>query len=132
MLEKKNFYGIGRRKQAIAKVILKLGNGKFTINNKMGNIYLQNNLNYIRKINMPFFIIGIANIYDFSIKTYGGGLTAQTEAISLAISGILAKLNIENRSILKKAGLLTRDARIKERKKYGLKKARKDKQFSKR
>jgi len=77
-------------------------------------------------------VLGMKNIYDFSIQTYGGGLTGQTEAIALAISRVLAKLNSENRGILKKAGLLTRDARIKERKKYGLKKARKDKQFSKR
>jgi small subunit ribosomal protein S9 len=125
-------YGIGRRKQAIAQVILKLGNGKVTINNKVGNSYLQDNSNYIQKINTPLLTLGIENIYDVSVKTNGGGLTGQTEAITLGIARALTKLNSENRSILKTAGLLTRDARIKERKKYGLKKARKASQFSKR
>jgi small subunit ribosomal protein S9 len=125
-------YGIGRRKQAIAQVILKLGNGKLTINEKSGNVYLQNNLNYLKKINNPFLLLGIENTYDVNIKTHGGGLTGQTDAIMLGIARALTKLNLENRTILKPAGVLTRDARIKERKKYGLKKARKASQFSKR
>jgi small subunit ribosomal protein S9 len=78
-------YGIGRRKQAIAQVILKLGNGKVTINNKVGNSYLQDNSNYIQKINTPLLTLGIENIYDVSVKTNGGGLTGQTEAINLGI-----------------------------------------------
>jgi small subunit ribosomal protein S9 len=125
-------YGIGRRKQAIAQVILKLGNGKLTINEKSGSVYLQNNLNYLKKINNPFLLLGIENTYDVNIKTHGGGLTGQTDAIMLGIARALTKLNLENRTILKPAGVLTRDARIKERKKYGLKKARKASQFSKR
>lgn len=125
-------YGIGRRKQAIAQVILKLGNGKLTINEKSGSVYLQNNLNYLKKINNPFLLLGIENTYDVNIKTHGGGLTGQTDAIMLGIARAVAKLNPENRTILKPAGVLTRDARIKERKKYGLKKARKASQFSKR
>jgi small subunit ribosomal protein S9 len=125
-------YGIGRRKQAIAQVILKLGNGKVTINDKSGHNYLQNNLNYIQKINTPLLTLGMENTYDVSVKTNGGGLTGQTEAITLGIARALTKLNSENRAVLKTAGLLTRDARVKERKKYGLKKARKASQFSKR
>jgi small subunit ribosomal protein S9 len=125
-------YGIGRRKQAIAQVILKPGNGKLTINEKMGSLYLQNNSYYLQKINNPFLILGIENTYDINIKTSGGGLTGQTDAISLGIARALTKLTSDNRGILKKAGLLTRDSRIKERKKYGLKKARKASQFSKR
>ena len=125
-------YGIGRRKQAIAQVILKLGNGNLTINARSGSAYLQNNLNALRKINTPFSLLGIENSYDVSIKTHGGGLNGQTDAIVLGVARALAKLNPENRAILKPAGLLTRDARIKERKKYGLKKARKASQFSKR
>ena len=125
-------YGIGRRKKAVAQVILKLGNGKLTINEKSGNIYLQNNLSYLRKINNPFLLLGIENNYDISIKANGGGLTGQTDAIVLGIARALVKLNPENRMVLKPEGLLTRDARIKERKKYGLKKARKASQFSKR
>jgi|TARA_B110000093_G_C12908103_1_gene383453 small subunit ribosomal protein S9 len=125
-------YGIGRRKKAIAQVILIPGNGKITINEKIGSIYLQENLNYIQKINTPLLLVGMENIYDIRIKTQGGGLTGQTDAITLGIARALIKLGEENRAILKTAGLLTRDARIKERKKYGLKKARKASQFSKR
>lgn len=125
-------YGIGRRKQAIAQVILKPGTGKLTINEKSGTLYLQDNSQYIQKINNPFLILGIENNYDINIKTRGGGLTGQTDAITLGIARALVKLASDNRGILKKAGLLTRDSRIKERKKYGLKKARKASQFSKR
>ena len=125
-------YGIGRRKQAIAQVILKSGTGKLTINEKLGNLYLQDNSQYIQKINNPFLILGIENNYDINIKTRGGGLTGQTDAITLGIARALVKLASDNRGILKKAGLLTRDSPIKERKKYGLKKARKASQFSKR
>ena len=94
--------------------------------------YRQENLNYIQKINTPLLLVGMENIYDIRIKTQGGGLTGQTDAITLGIARALIKLGEENRAILKTAGLLTRDARIKERKKYGLKKARKASQFSKR
>jgi small subunit ribosomal protein S9 len=125
-------YGIGRRKEAIAQVILKVGNGKLTINEKSGSVYLQNNLNSLKKINSTFLLLGIENNYDVNIKTHGGGLTGQTDAIILGIARALTKLNPENRTILKPEGFLTRDARIKERKKYGLKKARKASQFSKR
>ena len=125
-------YGIGRRKQAIAQVILKLGNGKLIINEKSGNVYLQNNLNFLRKLNTPLSLLGLENSYDINVKTHGGGINGQTDAILLGIARALTKLNPENRAILKPAGLLTRDARIKERKKYGLKKARKASQFSKR
>jgi small subunit ribosomal protein S9 len=125
-------YGIGRRKQAIAQVILKIGNGKLTINSKIGNTYLQDKMNYIQKINIPLILLGFENMYDIYVKTNGGGLTGQTEAIRLGIARALLKLNIKNRQTLKKAGLLTCDSRVKERKKYGLKKARKASQFSKR
>lgn len=125
-------YGIGRRKEAIAQVILKLGNGKLTINEKAGDIYLQNNVTSLKKINEPFSLLGIENNYDINIKTQGGGLNGQTDAMILGIARALTKLNPENRAILKPIGLLTRDSRIKERKKYGLKKARKASQFSKR
>ena len=125
-------YGIGRRKEAIAQVILKVGNGKLTINEKSGSVYLQNNLNSLKKINSTFLLLGIENNYDVNIKTHGGGLTGQTDAIILGIARALTKLNPENRTILKPEGFLTRDARIKERKKYGLRKARKASQYSKR
>jgi small subunit ribosomal protein S9 len=125
-------YGIGRRKEAIAQVFLTLGSGKLIINQKEGNSYLQNNINYLQKINNPFTLLGLENNFDIIIKANGGGLTGQTDAILLGISRALTKLNEANRKILKPAGLLTRDARVIERKKYGLKKARKAGQFSKR
>lgn len=125
-------YGIGRRKQSIAQVILKPGTGKLTINKISGNSYLQQNLNYLSKINTVFVLLGIENIYDINVKTSGGGLTGQTDAITLGIARALTKVDEDNRILLKKEGLLTRDSRIKERKKYGLKKARKASQFSKR
>lgn len=125
-------YGIGRRKEAIAQVFLTLGSGKLIINQKEGNSYLQNNINYLQKINNPFILLGLENNFDLIIKANGGGLTGQTDAILLGISRALTKLNEANRKILKPAGLLTRDARVIERKKYGLKKARKAGQFSKR
>jgi small subunit ribosomal protein S9 len=125
-------YAIGRRKEAIAQVVLKLGNGKLIINETDGNSYLQNNSNYLQKINNPFVLLGIKNNFDIHIKANGGGLTGQTDAIILAISRALTSLDNTNRKILKSAGLLKRDARIIERKKYGLKKARKAGQFSKR
>ena len=125
-------YAIGRRKEAIAQVVLKVGNGKLKINEIDGNLYLQNNLNYLQKINNPFVLLGIKNNFDIHIKARGGGLTGQTDAIILAISRALTSLDNTNRKILKSAGLLKRDARIIERKKYGLKKARKAGQFSKR
>jgi len=125
-------YAIGRRKEATAQVVLKLGNGNLKINEKDGTLYLQNNSNYLQKINNPFVLLGLKNNFDIEIKANGGGLTGQADAITLAISRALAKLDEGNRKILKPAGLLTRDARIIERKKYGLKKARKAGQFSKR
>nr|YP_010938198.1 ribosomal protein S9 [Meringosphaera mediterranea]WLD05711.1 ribosomal protein S9 [Meringosphaera mediterranea]WLD05879.1 ribosomal protein S9 [Meringosphaera mediterranea]WLD06099.1 ribosomal protein S9 [Meringosphaera mediterranea] len=130
--ENNTFYGIGRRKQATAQVLLKVGTGKLMINGKPGELYLQENTLYLNKVNNPFEVLGIENEYDVNVKAQGGGLTGQTDAIALGIARALTELNPENRTNLKSAGLLTRDARIKERKKYGLKKARKASQFSKR
>jgi small subunit ribosomal protein S9 len=125
-------YGIGRRKTAVAQVILKLGNGKLIINEKEGNFYLQNNPTYLQKLTNPFKLLGLTDNFDIYVKTSGGGLTGQTDAIVLAIARALITLDLQNRSILKTARLLKRDARQVERKKFGLKKARKASQFSKR
>ena len=127
-----NLYAIGRRKEAVAQVILQIGNGKLIINKKDGKEYLQNNLTYLQKITNPLNLLGIANNFDIYVKTKGGGLTGQTDAIILGIARALTTLSNENRKILKTAGLLKRDARKIERKKYGLKKARKASQFLKR
>jgi small subunit ribosomal protein S9 len=130
--ENVNLYAIGRRKEAVAQVILQIGDGKLIINKKEGKEYLQNNLTYLQRIINPLNLLGIANNFDIYVKTKGGGLTGQTDAIILGIARALTTLNNENRKILKTAGLLKRDARKIERKKYGLKKARKASQFSKR
>jgi small subunit ribosomal protein S9 len=127
-----NLYAIGRRKEAVAQVILQIGTGKLIINKKDGKKYLQNNLSYLQKITNPLNLLGIENSFDIYVKTKGGGLTGQTDAIILGIARALTTLSNENRKILKTAGLLKRDARKIERKKYGLKKARKASQFSKR
>ena len=125
-------YSIWRRKKAIAQVILLVGSGKFTINKINANSYLQNNLNYLQRINYPLSLLGIQNNFDIHIKAKGGGLMGQTDAIKLAISRALVLIDNNNRKVLKTAGLLKRDSRIVERKKYGLKKARKAGQYSKR
>jgi small subunit ribosomal protein S9 len=130
--ENLNLYAIGRRKEATAQVILQIGNGKLIINKKDGKEYLQNNLSYLQKITNPLNLLGIENNFDIHVKTKGGGLTGQTDAIILGIARALTNLSNDNRKILKTAGLLKRDARKIERKKYGLKKARKASQFSKR
>ena len=125
-------YSIGRRKKAIAQVIFLVGNGKLTINKINANSYLQNNLDYLQRINYPLSLLGIQNNFDIHIKAKGGGLMGQTDAIKLAISRALVLIDNNNRKVLKTAGLLKRDSRIVERKKYGLKKARKAGQYSKR
>ena len=125
-------YGIGRRKTSIAQVILKIGNGKLIINKKEGNLYLQNNPNYVQKLENSFLLLGLKKKFDIYARANGGGLTGQTDAILLAIARALISFDFQNRPILKKAGLLKRDSRQVERKKFGLKKARKASQFSKR
>jgi small subunit ribosomal protein S9 len=131
-MEKILFYGLGRCKRAIAHVILTWGNGKIIINNNAGALHLQNNLTYLKKVNNIFSLLNKENIFNIRIRTNGGGVTGQANAIILGISRALINLDKNNRSILKNTGLLTRDTRSKERKKYGLKKARKAAQFSKR
>jgi len=126
------FYGIGRRKQSVAQVLLKVGSGTFLINDKPAKEYLQDNESRLLKINQPLGTLNLTNSFDISVKTKGGGVAGQTDAICLAISRALLECDPNNRPALKAEGLLTRDARIKERKKYGLKKARKASQFSKR
>jgi small subunit ribosomal protein S9 len=125
-------YGIGRRKESVAQVLLTAGKGQIMINGKTAVEYLQNNQNYLLKINQPLIVLGLVDSFDIKVKTKGGGLAGQTDAICLAIARALSKNESSNRLYLKNEGLLTRDARIKERKKYGLKKARKASQFSKR
>jgi small subunit ribosomal protein S9 len=126
------YCGTGHRKESIARVRLIPGSGKSVINGVNGEAYLQFSPNYLRISKSPLNSLGLEDKYDMLVTASGGGLTGQTEAIRLGLSRALCKLNPDHRSTLKYEGYLTRDARKVERKKYGLKKARKAAQFSKR
>tara|TARA_X000000368_G_scaffold351397_1_gene291954 strand:+ start:7764 stop:8153 length:390 start_codon:yes stop_codon:yes gene_type:complete len=122
---------IGRRKTAVARIYLKKGKGNITVNNKdYKNYFPTLTLQY--KINQPFALTNNEKTFDTSITVYGGGATGQVEAIRLGLSRALCEVDEKNREILKPEGLLTRDPRMVERKKFGQKKARKKFQFSKR
>ena len=125
------FYGTGRRKSSIARVRLVEGKGTITINGKNIDEYLgTDTLKVI--VRQPLTATNTTDKYDVICKVQGGGFTGQAGAIRLGIARALLEANSEYRPILKSAGFLTRDPRAKERKKYGLKKARKAPQFSKR
>nr|YP_009402746.1 30S ribosomal protein S9 [Compsopogon caeruleus]ARX96099.1 30S ribosomal protein S9 [Compsopogon caeruleus] len=126
------YTGTGRRKSAIARVRIKPGTGQLLINNKLGEEYLQYNPNYLKQSISPLSILGLQSKYDIYVNAYGGGLTGQAEAIKLGLARSLCLVNPDYRIPLKIEGTLKRDARIKERRKYGLRKARKAPQFSKR
>ncbi len=130
-MEKKVYEGVGRRKESVAIARIKNGVGKITINSKDINEYFKRD-SYIRSIKLPLVLTSSENSFDITIKAVGGGTTGQTDAIKLAISRALVLANPKWRTILKKEGLLKRDPRKVERKKYGRPKARKRFQFSKR
>ncbi|WP_026754068.1 30S ribosomal protein S9 [Sediminibacter sp. Hel_I_10] len=122
---------IGRRKTAVARVYLAEGNGKITVNKKDVAAYFPTaTLQY--KVNQPLAMTNNDGNFDITVNVFGGGVTGQAEAIRLALSRAMCELDAENRLILKPEGLLTRDPRMVERKKFGQKKARKKFQFSKR
>jgi small subunit ribosomal protein S9 len=127
------FYeGIGRRKESTARVRLMTGSGKFTVNEKEGAAFFTR-MGDLEDIMRPFGAVGQeATKYDVSVHVNGGGTTGQTEAVRLGIARALQIINEEWTSALRKKGLLTRDARVKERKKPGLKKARKAPTYTKR
>ena len=122
----------GKRKRSIARAGLTPGQGKITINGKTMEDYLGNRLLLQTKVKSPFVTCGIEGSYDVVVKVTGGGQVGQAEAIMYAIAKSLAGISEANKKVLKASMLLTRDARIKESKKYGRKKARKRFQFSKR
>ncbi|KAI3673129.1 hypothetical protein L6452_39244 [Arctium lappa] len=124
--------GTGRRKCAIARVVIQEGTGKFIINYRDAKEYLQGNPLWLQYIKVPLATLGYETSYDVFVKAHGGGLSGQAQAISLGIARALLKVSEDHRKPLRKEGLLTRDARVVERKKVGLKKARKAPQFSKR
>ncbi|RAP31885.1 30S ribosomal protein S9 [Candidatus Marinamargulisbacteria bacterium SCGC AG-410-N11] len=126
-----SFYGTGRRKSSVAKTWLFEGKGRFTINGKNIKDYVNTSI-LESKIIFPLKVLGLEKKYDIVIKTLGGGIVGQTEASQLGVARALIELNEEFRKPLKSQGLLKRDSRVKERKKYGRKKARKGYQFRKR
>ena len=122
---------IGRRKTAVARIYLKAGNGTITVNKReLNNYFTPPTLQY--KVKQALALVGAEDAYDVKVNVYGGGITGQAEATRLAIARALCQLDAENRATLKPEGLLTRDPRMVERKKFGQKKARKRFQFSKR
>lgn len=126
------YWGTGRRKSSIARVRLVPGTGQLIINGKPGDLYLQFNAAYLSAAKAPLETLGLENEYDVLVKAEGGGLTGQAESIRLGVARALCELDPDNRQPLKIEGYLTRDPRAKERKKYGLRKARKAPQYSKR
>ncbi len=122
----------GRRKQAVARVRLIPGSGEWTVNGRALDSYFPNKLHQ-QVVNEPFVTTMLEGRFDVIARIHGGGITGQAGALRLGVARALNALDVEaNRALLKKAGLLTRDARVIERKKAGLKKARKAPQFSKR
>ena len=125
-------YGLGRRKAASARARLYKGKGEITINDKPALEYLSGNKTYLAEITDPLALAQKQKEYNITIRVTGGGLAGQVDAIKLAISKALVAEAPDLRPVLKKAGSLKRDPREKERKKYGLRSARKKEQFSKR
>jgi small subunit ribosomal protein S9 len=122
---------VGRRKEAVVRVRLTAGTGKFSLNGKSLEEYFPNKVHQ-QLIREPLVILDKPEAFDVRANLKGGGITGQAGALRLAIARALIEIDSEDRPALKKAGFLTRDPRVKERKKYGLKKARKAPQYSKR
>ena len=122
---------VGRRKEAVVRVRLLPGTGQYKLNGRTLEGYFPNKVHQ-QLINEPFVLLEKVEQYDVIARLHGGGISGQAGALRLAIARALQDVEIDDRPALKKAGFLTRDARIKERKKYGLKKARKAPQYSKR
>ena len=131
MAKENKYTAIGRRKRRVAKVTLTPGKGNITVNGKDVKDYMPYETLVI-DLTQPLALVDSKDKYDINIVVKGGGFSGQTGAIRLGITRALMLANQENRPVLKANGMVTRDARIKERKKYGLKKARRAPQFSKR
>jgi small subunit ribosomal protein S9 len=132
MADAKYFYGLGRRKSATARARLVPGKGTVTINGKTAEEYLSGNKTMLAEITDPLALVNKQKDFDVSVLVSGGGLAGQVDAIKLAIAKAITVGFSDLRSTLKKADLLSRDPREKERKKYGLRSARKREQYSKR
>lgn len=130
--EAKYFYGLGRRKSATARARLYPGKGNVTINDKPAADYVDGNKSLLAEITDPLALVNKQAEFDITIRVAGGGIAGQVDAIKLAIAKALTLAHNDLRGTLKKAEFLKRDSREKERKKYGLRSARKREQFSKR
>ncbi|HET7059917.1 MAG TPA: 30S ribosomal protein S9 [Candidatus Saccharimonadales bacterium] len=126
------FYALGRRKSSTARVRLQGGKGTININGKPAEEYLAGSKYLLNKLQQPFTVLDQENKFDISVVVSGGGHDGQVEAIRLGIAKALTRMNEDLKSTLKRADLLSRDSREKERKKFGLKGARKQRQFTKR
>jgi small subunit ribosomal protein S9 len=126
------YWGTGRRKTAVARVRLVPGTGQITVNGRTGESYFNKIPGYINALKAPLETLGLEAEYDLLVRAHGGGLTGQSDAVKLGVARALCQLSPDNRQPLKVEGYLTRDARAVERKKYGLHKARKAPQYSKR
>lgn len=132
MAEKTYFYGLGRRKSATATARLYKGKGDITVNGKTASDFFSNNTTLLAQLTDPIALVSKQGEFDVSLLVKGGGVTGQVDAAKLAISKALASINDDLRGSLSKSGYLRRDSRAVERKKYGLKGARRKEQFSKR
>lgn len=134
MAEKKNdyFYALGRRKSATARVRLKGGKGTVTVNGKPAEEYFAGSQHLLNELQKPFAVLEQENKFDITAVVSGGGHAGQIDAIRLGIAKALVEMNADLKSTLKRADLLSRDPRERERKKFGLKGARKQRQFTKR
>lgn len=126
------FYGVGRRKCSVARVRLYPGEGNITVNTRTSRDYFGAREIYQTVLTEPLRLMNLLDRFDMQIRVTGGGLTGQSEAIRHAVARALTEFDSDLRPALKQAGLLTRDARVKERKKVGLKRARKAPQYTKR
>lgn len=132
MAKETYFYALGRRKSATARVRIMNGKGSITVNDKPAEEYFANSKTLLNELQQPFALIDQVNKFDVTVKVSGGGHAGQVDAIQLGIARALATMNTDLKSTLKRADMLGRDPREKERKKFGLKGARKQRQFTKR
>ena len=132
MATKPYHYALGRRKSATARVRLTAGNGEITVNNQKAEEYFDSSKFLLHELDRPFVVLEMQNKYDVSAIVTGGGHASQVDAIRLGIAKALAVMNQDLKSTLRRADMLGRDPREKERKKFGLKGARKQRQFTKR
>jgi len=131
MANKVLYRGTGRRKRSIARVMMTAGTGKFVINGRNFDVYIPNAATRL-DVEQPLTLTDNLKTFDINVNVFGGGLSGQAGAIRLGITRALLVVNADYRAVLKAAGLITRDSRVIERKKPGLKKARRAPQFSKR